>query len=67
MSVKVEKIIADRKGWFTPAEAAAFYKVSRGLDEVVLHWWNTVAARPSFSGVLNYLLHAGVPSATAGS
>lgn len=61
--VPVEQIIADRNGWFTPSESAAFYGVARALNTIVLHHWNSSAARPAFNGNLQYLLHAGVPSA----
>ena len=65
---QVEKIIADRGGWFTPAEAAAYYKHTRTLEQgIVLHHWDARAKRlagsVTFNGTLNYLLHAGVPSA----
>jgi len=63
-----EKIIADRGGWFTPAEAAAYYRHTRTLEQgIVLHHWDARAKRlagsVTFNGTLNYLLHAGVPSA----
>lgn len=66
--VPIETIIADRKGWFTPAEAAAYYGRARSLNEgIVLHHWDSrfkrLNGQPTFNGNLQYLLHAGVPSA----
>lgn len=64
---QVETIIADRGGWFTPAEAAAYYKVTRKLEEIVLHHMDSkekrLAGGVRFNDILRYLLHAGVPSA----
>lgn len=66
--VPVETIIAVRNGWFTPAEAAAYYGRQRSLNEgIVLHHWDSrfkrLNGQPTFNGNLQYLLHAGVPSA----
>lgn len=61
--VQVEQIIADRDGWFTPSQSAAYYGVPRSLNTIVLHHWNSPDQRPSFNGNLQYLLHANVPSA----
>lgn len=63
----VETIIADRDAYFTPAEGAAYYGRARSLDEIVIHHWDSkekrLAGQVSFNGVLQHLLHAGVPSA----
>lgn len=66
--VPVETIIADRDAYFTPSESAAYYGRQRSLDQgIVLHHWDSRFKRLnnqlSFNGNLQYLLHAGVPSA----
>lgn len=65
--MSVEVITADRKGWYTPAEGAAYYRRPRTLEEIVLHHHDSkekrLAGQVTFTGVLRYLLHAGVPSA----
>jgi len=65
--VKVETIIANRSSYFSPAEAAAFYGVSRKLEEVVLHHWDAKEKRKSgaikFRATMQYLLHASGASA----
>lgn len=66
--VPVETIIADRDAYFTPAEGAAYYGRPRTLNEgIVLHHWDSrfkrLNGQPTFNGNLQYLLHAGVPSA----
>jgi len=65
--VKVETIIANRSSYFSPAEAAAFYGVSRKLEEVVLHHWDAKEKRKSgalkFRSTMQYLLHASGASA----
>jgi len=65
--VKVETIIANRSSYFSPAEAAAFYGVSRKLEEVVLHHWDAKEKRKSgaikFRATMQYLLHANGASA----
>lgn len=64
---QVETIIADRDAYFTPSEGAAYYGRARSLDEIVIHHWDSkekrLAGQVSFNGVLQHLLHAGVPSA----
>lgn len=65
---QVETIIADRDAYFTPSEGAAYYGRARSLDQgIVLHHWDSRFKRlngvPTFNGTLQYLLHAGVPSA----
>jgi hypothetical protein len=65
--MSVEIITADRDGYFTPSEGAAYYGRARSLEEIVIHHWDSkekrLAGQVSFNGVLQHLLHAGVPSA----
>lgn len=64
---QVETIVADSNAYFTPVQGAAYYGRARTLEEIVIHHWDSkekrLAGQVSFNGVLQHLLHAGVPSA----
>lgn len=55
--MEIEQVIADKDQWFTQEEAKGYYGITRSIEAIVIHHWNSPAARPSFNGNLDYLLH----------